>query len=93
MQILAKIVSVHSDTDSQLYVTVNSDPNLASIIRYTFCECLDDNNCANEVQNNVLDLLRSSVTHSSPNFGLFMLGVDKKIEFENPGKEKFNKIL
>lgn len=85
LEILTVLVTGHGETDVHLYAAVVSDPALSDILRHAFYECLTNNKSSEEVKKNILELLRCSIIHSSPNFGLFMLGVDKKIDFQNPG--------
>ena len=86
LKILAKLIASQSDTDVQLYNAVIGDANTAAIVRNTFIECLYSPSCSDEVKRDVLQLLKSSVVHPSPNFGFFMLAIDKRIEFQQPGK-------
>ena len=47
---------------------------------------MDEPGTESRMKNLVLQLVRSSLVHPSPNVALCLLGVDKKVDFQNPGE-------
>lgn len=86
LEILTKLVSGHSDTDAHLYAALQSDPLAACVFKQTILQSLYDGNEKDSFKANILLLIRHSIIHSSPNISMFLLGVDKKIEFQDPSK-------
>ena len=86
LDILVMILDGHGDIDSHVYSAVTSEPTVAAILRQTLCEFLDDPNAPLHVKKLVLQLMRVSILHPSPNMALHLLGADKKVDFQNPGK-------
>lgn len=89
LKILTTILSQHSDSDAHLYAGITSDQKQALILEYTFAQCLSNPSCSIQIKKNILQLLRCSVVHPAPNIGLFLLGIDKKIDFQKAASGKY----
>lgn len=76
---------VRDDIDVHLYAAVITDTNLVALLRYMFINTLYESPNFDEVRKLVLQIIRTSVVHSAPNFAMMLLGVDKKVDFQNAG--------
>lgn len=84
LDILSLTLADRDDIDAHLYAAVITDTNLVSLLRYMFINSLYEP-ASEEMKKTILEIIRASVGHSSPNIAMMLLGVDKKIDFQNAG--------
>lgn len=86
LDILWLALNEREDIDVHLYACLVTDHNLVELLRYMFINTLYEAQEFDEMRKAVLQIIRVSVVHSSPNLGMLLLGVDKKVDFQNAGK-------
>jgi hypothetical protein len=87
LEVLVLSLTDRDDIDAHLYAALVSDPHLTSVLQLTFINSLYEPDVSSELKKTILQILRVSVVHSQPNFGMLLLSVDKKVDFQNPGKK------
>jgi len=85
LEILALSLTDRDDIDAHLYAALNSDVQLVSVLKLSLINALYEPETSNNVKKTILQILRASVVHSMPNIGMLLLGVDKRVDFQNPG--------
>lgn len=85
LDILWLTLTDRDDIDSHLYAAIITDTNLVALLRYMFINTLYEQSAGNEIRKSALQIIRVSVVHTAPNFAMMLLGVDKKIDFQNAG--------